>query len=197
MSQPVEGWMVVRLCLTNVINMITIKSEKKNYGINFPTEIEEITPEILNEITKKIVLPNHYCVVMLCFKTKLFNFVLATNSKKTTTIPVVPVMAKISESDSNLINSVVGNKLIIERTCLERGVHLRLPIMISTDNARDYINSDSELVKSIVTTKNFIHSLNNIVVVEFKILPVSDITASINSEITVEDPFVYKAESAN
>ena len=60
--------------------MITIKSEKKSYGINFPTSKEEITSELLEAVTKQVKLPKHYCIVALCFQTKIFDFVTMTKS---------------------------------------------------------------------------------------------------------------------
>lgn len=181
--------------------MITVKSEKKSYGINFPTSIEELTPEILQSITEQIKLPKHYCIVALCFKTRLFDFVVAMNSKKEQSVSVVPIVAKISQEDSEETGACTSDKIILSRSALEMGTHLSLPVLISTENARMYFMSDADLTKSIITKSNPIFrdmtKKDNIIVLEFKIIPVSDIKASVPAGVTGVDPFVSRKETLN
>lgn len=174
--------------------MIKIKSDKQNYGINFPSSVDEISAEVLNSITAKVKLPNHYCIVALCFKTRLFDFVLAMNSKKEHSISIVPILAKVKEDDSSVINLNVGDKVIISRSALEMGTHINLPVAISTDNAQRYFAKDVELSKSIINKKHEIYNVpmnDNIIVMEFKIVPISDIKGAINDSLNSDDPFVY------
>lgn len=178
--------------------MVTIKSETKSYGIIFPSDVNEISANILKQITSGVNLPKHYCIVALCFKTRVFDFAMMISSKKETNIAVIPLLAKISDNDSEEINAKVGQKLIIDRTNLERGVHLRLPIMVSSDNARKYISDDPKLVKSILNKDDTYKKITNdglkdIIIMEFKIIPVNDISAAIDIDNKVIDPFIYKA----
>lgn len=181
--------------------MITIKSEKKSYGINFPTSINELTPEILDEITKQVKLPKHYCIVALCFKTRLFDFVVAMNSKKEQAVAIVPLLAKINEEDKVDANANVSDRIILSRSALEMGTHISLPVIISTDNARKYFSSDEELTKSIISRRNPIFldmtKKDNIIVLEFKIIPVSDIKATVPIDGKGFDPFCYTDETSN
>ena len=181
--------------------MITIKSEKKSYGINFPTSINELTPEILDEITKQVKLPKHYCIVALCFKTRLFDFVVAMNSKKEQAVAIVPLLAKINEEDKVDANANVSDRIILSRSALEMGTHISLPVIISTDNARKYFSSDEELTKSIISRRNPIFldmtKKDNIIVLEFKIIPVSDIKATVPIDDKGFDPFCYTDETSN
>lgn len=183
--------------------MLEIKSKAKSYGINFPTSVEEITPEVLENITKGVKLPKYYCIVALCFKTKLFEFVTAIDSKRETNVSVVPILAKISEEDAKDINTAVGDKLIIDRSSLERGSHLNLPVMIGSNNASKYIKSDNDLVRTISSgnfnkpkidlniNKSLIPANSpTIVVLEFKIVPINTINASVPVDHKVEDPFI-------
>ena len=173
--------------------MITIKSEKKSYGINFPTSVNELTPEILSEITKHVKLPKHYCIVALCFRTRLFDFVLAMNSKKEQAVSIVPLLAKINEEDKVDVNANISDRVILSRSALEMGTHLSLPVIISTDNAQRYFSSDEQLTKSIITRRNPIFTdmtkKDNIIVLEFKIIPVSDIKATVPTDGKGYDPF--------
>lgn len=185
--------------------MLQIKSVKKPYGINFPTEVAEVTPEILNEITANVKLPKHYAILALCFKTKVFDFVTTINSSKEVNISVTPLLAKIADDDSENVNAVVGDKVIIDRSSLERGVHLNLPTLVSSNNARRYFKEDPELSRAIMTKdsnaiqidKNMSKSLlaansPQIIVLEFKIVPVTDIAASIAIGCNSVDPFEIK-----
>ena len=181
--------------------MITIKSEKKSYGINFPTSVNELTPEVLNEITKQVKLPKHYCVIALCFRTRLFDFVVAMNSKKEQAVSIVPLLAKINEEDKVDANANISDRVILSRSALEMGTHLSLPVIISTDNAQRYFSSDEQLTKSIITRRNPIFTdmtkKDNIIVLEFKIIPVSDIKATIPLDGKGYDPFYVVDEESN
>lgn len=181
--------------------MITIKSEKKSYGINFPASVNELTPEIFDEITKQVKLPKHYCIVALCFKTRLFDFVVAMNSKKEQAVAVIPLLAKINEEDKADVNANVSDRVILSRSALEMGTHISLPVVISTDNARNYFSSDEELTKSIISRRNPIFTdmtkKDNIIVLEFKIIPVSDIKATVPVDGKGCDPFCYTNETSN
>lgn len=185
--------------------MITIKSEKKSYGINFPTSKEEITSDILAEITQHVKLPKHYCIVALCFQTKIFDFVAMIKSRATNNFAVTPILAKIYDEDSNTINANVGDKLIIDRSSLERGIHLNLPIAINSTAARNYFDSDPELIKTIISKKQIVtedgkacnYYDNNIVVLEFKIIPVNDVSAAIPMGSNPTDPFIVRNNNLN
>ena len=181
--------------------MITVKSNKMSYGINFPTSLTELTPDVFNTITDGVKLPKHYCVVALAFKTKIFDFCTMINSNKQATIGVTPILAKISDDDSKDINAVVGDKIIIDRSSLERGVQIKFPILISSENARNYFNNDPNIVKAIMTKDNRIiqdsginkqlisSNYPDIIILEFKIVPVNDISAAIPVNYKNIDPF--------
>ena len=190
--------------------MITIKSAKKDYGIKFPTSVSEITTANLKAITEDVKLPKHYCIIALAFETKVFDFCAAISSNKNTNVAVTPILAKISDEDSKEVNAIVGDKIIMERSCLERGVHLNLKTSISSTAARKYFNSDPDLAKAILmkNTEGVIieHNLNKnlqasnspkIIVLEFKICPVNDIAAAIPTTPNPYDPFIVVNENKN
>ena len=181
--------------------MLEIKSKKLNYGINFPTELSEITIDALTELTKDIKLPNHYCIVALCCRTKLFSFTASMRNGKDSNVQVTPLLAKISEKNAQEVNVSVGDKVIVDRSSLERGVHLTIPTLIATNNAYNYLEKDPDLSKAIMTGNsetlidpNINKSLaagNSpyIYVINFKILPVNDLYGSVPVDSKVVDPF--------
>lgn len=187
--------------------MIEIKSEKMNYGIKFPSSINEITPEILETITAKVKLPKYYCIVALCFKTRVFDFCTMISSNNINKdISVVPLLAKISDEDSTTINAKVGDKIIIDRSSLERSSRINIPVSISSENAKRYFKSDEQLSRAIITKDDNIISNSNInkqllksnspdiVIMEFKVVAINDIVASTPMDNMIQDPFIIKDE---
>lgn len=164
--------------------MILIKSNEKNYGIKFPTNVNEITDEILKNYLSNVHLPKHYCVIAMCYKTKIFDFVTILKSNKANTVNVVPLLAKISDEDKELINAEVGRRVIIDRSSLERSVHLNVKCSISAQFARNYFIDSPEYVKDIMTnmSKDNIGK-QDIILLEFKIVPVNDISATIDNTV--------------
>lgn len=187
--------------------MIKIESKNKNYAVNFPETVSEIKRDELRLALEGINIPKYHCVVAICTQIKLFDLATAIsgNSKDTIT-KVIPLMGKINDCDNDMLKVEVGERIIIDRSSLERGVHLSTPLSISVDNAMKYINSDSELKKDILSGKfnNTVTNINkqlisgtspNIVLVEFKIVPVSSIVAAVKNDIKTVDP--YKVANAN
>lgn len=179
--------------------MINIKSKNASYGITFPTSVNEITSGALNVITKGVKLPKNYCIIALVFKTRLFDYCTMINSKSKATVGVVPIMAKISDEDSKKINSKVGDKIIIDRSSLERGVQIHLNTNIEDNKASAYFDSDKELVKDIITKKHPATKFPiSICVLSFKIVPITDIAASVDRNSHTYDPFQYtEAKESN
>lgn len=172
--------------------MLQIKSKLKDFGINFPTSVNEITPEVLNTITAGVKLPKHYCIVAMVFQPKLFEFISALKNKNTN-VNVTPILAKVAEGCEEELNGNIGDKLIIDRSSLERAVHLNLPIMINSTNAANYINDDKELIKSITAGEFNSNGVSpRIIVLEFKIVPINCVSAAVNKQQKVIDPFVIK-----
>lgn len=174
--------------------MITIKSEANGYGIKFPTRINEIINVDLATVTNNIKLPKYYAIVALAFETKIFDFCVAMNNKRDTNLKVTPILAKISNEDSKEINANVGDKLIIDRSSLERGYHVNVKTAISSNAARNYFNNDKELINKIIkpNTDNEINKIkqSNIILLEFKIVPINAISASIAMNSKITDPFM-------
>lgn len=173
--------------------MLELKSKQKSFGINFPTELSEITPEVLESITAGVKLPKHYCIVALAFRTKLFDFVTSMKNNVNNNVAVTPILAKVAEGCEQDVNACIGDRLIIDRSSLERSVHLNLPTMINSGNAAAYITDDKELVKNITNgTYNSNGTSAKVFILEFKIVPITFISAAVHVKQTIVDPFKTK-----
>ena len=75
--------------------MIKVESKFKDFGIQIPTDISEITSEALDAVLTNVVIAKHYCVVALCQNESLFGVI----NNKVSTVEVMPIIAKISKED--------------------------------------------------------------------------------------------------
>lgn len=126
--------------------MIKVESKFKDFGIQIPTDISEITSEALDTVLTNVVVAKHYCVVALCQNESLFGVI----NNKVSTVEVMPIIAKISKEDAELTGMNQMDKIIIDRSTLERGYHLYLKHnVLSPQFVNKYITNDTELTHSI------------------------------------------------
>ena len=147
--------------------MIKVESKFKDFGIQIPTDISEITSEALDAILTNVVI------------------------------------AKISKEDAELIGMNQMDKIIIDRSTLERGYHLYLKHnVLSPQFVNKYITNDTELTRSI-TVGTFGQNQGykkgqKVWFVEFKVIAINDLRAAITDKHKAINPFVYHyAEKAN
>lgn len=182
--------------------MLELKSKTKSYGINFPTSINEFTPELLASITDNIQLPKFYSIIALCYNVKLFDFMATIRNNKPGNTPVTPLLARADKEELKLINGSIGDRVVISKSSMEMGQHLNIPVMITTLNASNYFKLDEDAVTTYVNKKPQIgdslikaiqldSELNakSIYVMEFKIIPIRDIVATIPLDSKIIDPF--------
>lgn len=179
--------------------MIKVESKFKDFGIQIPTDISEITSEALDAILTNVVVAKHYCVVALCQNESLFGVI----NNKVSTVEVMPIIAKISKEDAELIGMNQMDKIIIDRSTLERGYHLYLKNnVLSPQFVNKFITNDTELTRSI-TVGTFGQNQGykkgqKVWFVEFKVIAINDLRAAITDKHNAINPFVYhSAEKAN
>lgn len=190
--------------------MLKLKSSKKSYSINVPTSLKEITPEILNDLTADISIPKYHAIVAICFHVKLSTLALKTTSQNQS-VQVISLLAKAHEEDlTNIGCGKVGDKVVTDRSTIERGIHMHIPLCLNNTAIYDYIHSDTVLANNLAkggdgTTvplvldkvtdskkdkANRIDSKSpEVIIVEFKIIPVSGIYASLPVDHKTIDPF--------
>lgn len=171
--------------------MIKVESKIADYAINVPTKREEITPEALSTLLKDVKLAKYYCIVAMIYKDTLFGVM----NRKSEVVTVIPVLAAIRDNDASSTGGRIGSQLIIDRTSLERGNHLYIKNnIISPKHISEYITADKGLVTSIAQGtfgQNKGHKMNTpVYMLEFKIIPINDIKAMIDTDIINKDnPF--------
>lgn len=162
--------------------MLKIKSELKNYGINVPTSMSEITDEYFNTLLKDVEVSEHYTLVAICYIEKLFNCAVTIKNKSELRSDVIPVVAKSKAFKTN-------SRIITDTMSLERGVYFSVPNnIISMNKVGQYIADDKDMYMSVINGSYFKQgnesnneAKNNApdcYFVEFRLLPNVDIKAT-------------------
>lgn len=165
--------------------MFIIKNPEKSFNVGYPTSLDEIKTEYFDKILSNIHLQEHYCVIALCFKEKVSSIAMSIKENRNTTSNVVPIIAKIDEN--NECGFRQGEQAVIDRTNLERGIHLPIATnWIGVSGFENYVKSNPTLLNSLIKGDYWKNDFNNITpsiyLVEFKIVPIRDIVAARDSE---------------
>lgn len=177
--------------------MLLIQGQNKNFGIDVPTKESEITAEYLNTVTKRVKLSKHQVIVALIMKTKVYDFCMGIrNPRKDQNISITTKIAKFVPCDKEnnekpAIDAMfVGDIAVIDRSTIERGIHLSIPTIISPAGLGNYLEEDKDLLTAIVTGKEPELAKQHICLVQFKIVPMSSITATYDPEDKFKDCFI-------
>lgn len=166
--------------------MFIIKNPEKSFNVGYPTSLDEINNDYFDNILSNIKLQEHYCIIALCFKDKVSSIAMSIKENRNTTSNVIPIIAKITED--NECGYIQGDKAVIDRTNLERGIHL--PIAdnwIGVAGFEHYVKGNVKLLNSLIKGdywKNDTDIAPSIYLVEFKIIPIRDIVAVRNKDYT-------------
>lgn len=170
--------------------MIELKSNKKDYSITLPTSLKEINEDVLKAMTDSLNLAEHYCVIALVHKIKLFNLASAINGKADQQVSVVPIIAKVETSNDVIKGKFkIGYRALITRSSLEMGVHYNSKENnINLIAVNKYIDDDKDLRNSIITGEYFKEEGKSILesrkaspeccFIEFKIVPINAIVGA-------------------
>jgi hypothetical protein len=177
--------------------MLLIQGQNKNFGIDVPTKESEITAEYLHTVTERVKLSKHQVIVALIMKTKVYDFCMGIrNPKKDQNVNVTTKIAKFVPCDEDskekpaIQNMFVGDIAVIDRSTIERGIHLSVPTIISPAGLANYLEEDKDLLTAIVTGKEPELAKQHICLVQFKIVPMSYITATYDPEDKFKDCFI-------
>lgn len=163
--------------------MYDLTNKKANFSIAVPESLNEITPEVLEKLTKDIKLPKYYCLVALAYQTTSFDLAFLGKNSKPQTIKVLPILAKITDTFKE--DFKVGDGLVINKSDIELATHCPINTKANVSRMIDFINSDSELAKKCTTREIVFDAVG----LEFKIVPESAIKGAFKVGYKLDDPF--------
>lgn len=190
--------------------MLKLQSATEKFAITLPTNIKELTPELLTAVTEGIDLPPFHCIIALCYNLKLINIAINVNNNKEQSMTIIPLMAKAHAEELKKVNGSLGHRVVMDRSSLERGVHIAIPTMVGSKNVAAYISKDEELRVRLLNGGN--GSLDqvddipsgasakkieefkeakspSVYILEFKIVAINDISAFVPNGMPLLDPF--------
>lgn len=180
--------------------MIRIESDKMSYDILVPTDFSEITKEAIDELIAGISVPEHYAVIALIYKERLYSVVSNVKNQKTSMVRCIPVLAKLHGDAVEAQGCRLMDKPIIASSSLERANLITIPENILDPTAvGKYCNSDPALTKAIITGAYFNdNSMSDYQAkelapdcffIDFRMIPVNEIVGAYKRDVKAECSF--------
>lgn len=179
-----------------------VNGKNGHYILNLPTNLSEITPEYLINVTKKIIVAPNYSLIGVVYREKLSNLILAARQrKKESNIAVIPIYVKgepidITKSIDNLFSKIsICDRVIISPSDISLGHHVATPTnLLTINNFLDYTDGDTNCYQEALKHNDYCYFI------EFKLVPNCNIHGFYDSKIKDKDfvnPFVFRVDSGD
>jgi hypothetical protein len=173
--------------------MITLSNDKIKGGIKLPTKVDEITEEMLTQLTNQVEVGKNYALIALCYEVKFVDLMLTNKKQKATKVYVK--VAKVNH-DGSYLNLKAGDIVAVGQSAIEMGQHVYLNTMASENAVRAFLLDKARLSRpsatSFTTTDFEDYGQQSFLLMEFKVIPVVDIKAKFDYSIERIDPFEIK-----
>lgn len=172
--------------------MITLQHEGYDKVLNVPDSLNDITPEVLTKLTANVTLPKYRALIALCWKIN-FADILFTKKDNNKSAIVVPLCAKLNLGDDvkdDYKFLEVGKKVILTRSAIEMGVHVHIPSSVSMQSISSWAEGATKVEYPKANGINIkVLPTGQFMLIEFKVVPISNIDGVIESDVLPEDPF--------
>lgn len=173
--------------------MIELSNDKIKLGIKLPTDVDEITAEMLEQLTAQVKLGKGYAIVALCYEVNFMSLVFTNKQQKAT--KVYTKVAKLN-GDSDFIDVKVGDVIAIGQSSIEMGQHIHINSVASEKCILAYLLDKAKLTRpsatSIIPADLEGIDGRNFLLMEFKVIPIRDIRAAFDYSVKLIDPFEIK-----
>lgn len=168
---------------------------------NFPTSLNELTEDILKDIVSNIEVADNYALIALCYSERLSNMIMSARvNKKEAKIKVTPIFVKAGNTDVEFINNAkCGQRVIAMQSQISLGIHVNVPgnkLTIQYFSAVVTETNDREIYNKELQNPD----QSECIFIEFKLVPVCDITGLINNDKpipAISNTFVRVNNKAN
>lgn len=180
--------------------MIRIESDKMSYDILVPTNFSEITKEDIDKLTDGVSVPEHYALIALIYKERLYSVVSNVKNQKTSMVQCIPVLVKLHGDATEAQGCRLMDKPIIAISAIETSNIITIPENILEPTAVGrYCNSDPELAKAIITGSYFNDGAQSnfqakelapdCYFIDFRMIPVNQIVGAYKRDVKAECAF--------
>lgn len=176
--------------------MVQLVAKNEKFGINLPTELNEIQPAYLAKCVSQIKLAENYTILAMAMRVKLSELCMTISNKNTGKEPTIGVVSLIAGYNipENNVGYNIGDVAVISNEDLQRGTNINTPSNIAYTKLIDYLARNNDLIKEILTGSpvdaNGVDVRNAYVyVLQFRIVPVCDIKAATSLTINADDEY--------
>ena len=173
--------------------MIELSNDKIKIGIKLPTSVDEITAEMLEQLTAQVKLGKGYVLIALCYEVNFADLVFDTKKQKPT-----KVYTKVAKANlcSDYLDIKPGDVIAISQSAIEMGQHIYIKSVASESFVKAFLLDKARLTRPDATslTASDIRDIESrsFLLLEFKVVPVTDIKASFDYSVDYIDPFKLK-----
>lgn len=166
----------------------TTNGKNGNHVLTYPTDLKELTGDILANFTHDIEVAPNYSLIAVCYREKIHNVLLtARQNKKDMTTSVVPIFVKEGPRDSHFPPfASIGDKLIIAPSQIALGHHVSAPLNpLTITKLLYYTEGDGMAYQHALKHNEYVYFL------EFKLVPNCDIVGvyTDNKPAGIDNPF--------
>lgn len=173
--------------------MIELSNDKIKIGIKLPTSVDEITAEMLEQLTTQVKLGKNYVLIALCYEVNFADLVFDTKKQKPTRVYTKVAKANLC---SDYIDVRPGDVIAISQSAIEMGQHIYIKSVASEASVKAFLLEKARLTRSNATSlaASDIKDIESrsFLLLEFKVVPVTDIKASFDYSVDYIDPFKLK-----
>lgn len=173
--------------------MIELSNDKIKVGIKLPTTVDEITAEMLEQLTTQVKLGKNYVLIALCYEVTFADLVFDNKKQKPTRVYTKVAKANL---DTDYIDVHVGDVVAISQSAIEMGQHIYIKSVASEASVKAFLLEKARLTRanatSIVPSDIKDIDAKSFLLIEFKVVPVHDIKAYFDYSTNCVDPFKLK-----
>ena len=171
--------------------MIKLQNTKSGYVLNVPTSKKDLDFNSIKDVVANVIPSKHYAVIALCQSFKPFNLAMLANGKDTD-VKVSTYFIKANEDESQFKASA-GDEVIVSRSDLELSVHLNANFSLSANSITKVVEESKDIrdeLRNGICDENGM-LVEEIIAVEFKLIPVNAIKAVISNDIPKVDRYIH------
>lgn len=173
--------------------MIELSNDKIKVGIKLPTNVDEITAEMLEQLTTQVKLGKNYVLIALCYEVSFADLVFDTKKQKPTRVYTKVAKANLS---TDYIDVKPGDVIAISQSAIEMGQHIYIKSVASEASVKAYLLEKARLTRPNATSLNASDvediKFKSFLLIEFKVVPATDIKAYFDYSVDSVDPFKLK-----
>lgn len=158
-----------------MVELIKQNVDGQELILTIPGSVSEYNKNVLKQITDNIKIAPHYALVGIVTGVNPISVFINANAEAS--IGITPILAKVGDTENSFVDNI-GDVVIIDKSSLERGIHCCNSSKTSyghfVKSVKRMVNDKADIQK-IFSGENKDRYDKTCYVIEFKLVPISDI----------------------